>query len=96
MELPLSSFDIAHFSGVLRYLRHPEQALGVAYRSLKSGGMIAVRDGYVAGSWAAGPYAESVTLVLRTMADDNASQGGDTHIGARLVLLSGKLVSRAP
>ena len=68
MELPLS-FDIAHFSGVLRYLRHPEQALGVAYRSLKSGGMIAVRDGYVAGSWAAGPYAESVSLVLRTMAD---------------------------
>jgi ubiquinone/menaquinone biosynthesis C-methylase UbiE len=37
LELPAESFDVAHFSGVLAYLKEPERALKLAFRSLKSG-----------------------------------------------------------
>jgi SAM-dependent methyltransferase len=84
LELPPDSFDAAHFSGVLMYLSEPERALELAFRSLKSGGMVAAREAHFGGSWAAGPNAEAIMLVARHMQDENRAKGGDPFLGRRL------------
>jgi ubiquinone/menaquinone biosynthesis C-methylase UbiE len=45
VELPETTFDVAHFSGVLAYQRDPVAALMVAHRALKSGGPRAAERG---------------------------------------------------
>jgi hypothetical protein len=65
LDLPLESFDVAHFSGVLMYLSEPGDALQLAFQSLRSGGMVAANEAYHAGNWAAGPNAESIMMVAR-------------------------------
>src|SRR6266567_1643078 len=62
LELPVGSFDVAHFSGVLMHLKEPERALGLAFRSLKSGGLLAAREAQKVGDWFGGPNADSVGL----------------------------------
>ena len=84
LDLPPESFDVAHFSGVLMYLREPERALQLAFRSLKPGGLVAACESYRAGDWAAGPNAESVMFVARLLHDENQARGGDPLIGGRL------------
>jgi SAM-dependent methyltransferase len=84
IELPPDSFDVAHFSGVLMYLSTPEHALRLAFRSLKSGGMVAACESHRAGDWAAGPNADSAMLVARLFHDENEARGGDPLIGGRL------------
>jgi SAM-dependent methyltransferase len=84
LDLPSDSFDVAHFHGVLMYLSEPERALELAFRSLKSGGMVAAGEAYVAGNWAAGPNADSVELLMRTVTDGIKAQGGDPLIGRQL------------
>ena len=37
LDLPPDSLDVAHFSNVLRYMREPERAVQLAFRTLKSG-----------------------------------------------------------
>jgi ubiquinone/menaquinone biosynthesis C-methylase UbiE len=37
LDLPPESFDVAHFSNVLRYMREQERAVQLAFRFLKSG-----------------------------------------------------------
>ena len=44
LQLPRASFDVAHFSSTLGYLRDPLAALRLAYSALKPGGLIAVRE----------------------------------------------------
>jgi SAM-dependent methyltransferase len=79
---PPNSFDVAHFSRVLMYLREPECALQLAFRSLKPGGMVTACDAYGAGDWIVGPHAESITLLTRVLREDNnARGGGDALIG---------------
>jgi SAM-dependent methyltransferase len=84
LDLPQESFDVAHFGNVLRYMREPERALGLAFRGLKSGAMAAASEGYGAGNWTGGPHAESMRLVGRVLQDENAAKGGDPNIGGRL------------
>lgn len=87
LDLPPESFDVTHFGNVLRYLREPERALQLAFRSLKSGAVVAASEGYGAGNWAGGPNAESVMLVGDRLQDENAAHGGDPNIGGRLRVL---------
>jgi ubiquinone/menaquinone biosynthesis C-methylase UbiE len=84
LDLPPDSFDVAHFSNVLRYMREPERAVELAFRSLKSGAMVAASEGYGAGNWTGGPHSESMKLVGRILQDENAAHGGDPNIGGRL------------
>jgi SAM-dependent methyltransferase len=84
LDLPPDSFDVAHFGNVLRYMREPERAVQLAFRSLKSGAIVAASEGYGAANWAGGPHAESIRLVGRILQDENAAQGGDPNIGGRL------------
>jgi SAM-dependent methyltransferase len=84
LDLPPESFDLAHFSNVLRYMREPERAVQLAFRTLKSGATVAASEGYGAANWAGGPHAESIRLVGRVLQDENAAQGGDPNIGGRL------------
>jgi SAM-dependent methyltransferase len=84
LELPTESLDVAHFSNVLRYMREPERALRLAFRSLKSGGLVAACEAQNSGDWAAGPNADSMMLVNRLVQDENKAQGGDPLIGGRL------------
>ena len=84
LDAPRKSFNVAHFSNVLRYLREPERAVQLAFRSLKPGGMVAASEGYLAANWAGGPYADSVMLVVRVLQDENKAQGGDPLMGGRL------------
>jgi SAM-dependent methyltransferase len=85
LELPPESFNVAHFSNMLMYLREPERALQLAFRSLKSGGIVAACEAHQAGDWATGPNAESVMLVRLIGGEENrAKGGGDTFIGGRL------------
>jgi SAM-dependent methyltransferase len=84
LDLPPESFDLAHFSNVLRYLREPERAMQLAFRTLKSGAIVAASEGYGAGNWEGGPHAASIKLVGSVLQDENAAQGGDPNIGGRL------------
>jgi SAM-dependent methyltransferase len=84
LDLPPESFDVAYFGNVLRYAREPERAVQLAFRSLKSGAMVAASEGYGAANWFAGPNAESITLVNRVLQDENKAHGGDPLIGGRL------------
>jgi ubiquinone/menaquinone biosynthesis C-methylase UbiE len=89
VELPADSFDVAHFSGVLMHLREPERALGLAYRSLKPGGMLAAREAQKAGDWFAGPGADSVDLFQKTILTEFFKMhGGDPYIGRRIITLA--------
>jgi SAM-dependent methyltransferase len=90
LNLPTDSFDVAHFSNVLRYLGEPEGALKLAFRSLKSGALVAASEGYGAANWFAGPHAEAITLVNRVLQDENKAHGGDPLIGGRLRALFGQ------
>ena len=57
--LGIESFDVAHFSGVLAYQKQPLTALKLAYRVLKPGGLVAVREPEKEGDWFAtsfGPF----------------------------------------
>jgi SAM-dependent methyltransferase len=84
LDLPADSFDVAHFGNVLRYMREPERALQMAFRSLKSGAVVAASEGFGAANWAGGPHAESIRLIGQVLQDENAAQGGDPNIGGRL------------
>jgi SAM-dependent methyltransferase len=84
LDLPPESFDAAYFSNVLRYLREPKRALELAFRSLKSGAIVAASEGYGAANWYAGPNADSMTLVNGVLQDENKAHGGDPQIGGRL------------
>jgi SAM-dependent methyltransferase len=89
LELPVASFDVAHFSGVLMHLREPERALGLAFRSLKPGGMLAAREAQKAGDWFGGPCTDSVALFQRTILTEFfKTHGGDPFIGGRLITLA--------
>jgi 2-polyprenyl-3-methyl-5-hydroxy-6-metoxy-1,4-benzoquinol methylase len=88
LVLPAESFDVAHFSGVLIHLKEPEQALGLAFRTLKSGGMLAAREAQKAGDWFGGPRADSVALFQRLVAEFFKMHGGDPSIGGRLIALA--------
>jgi ubiquinone/menaquinone biosynthesis C-methylase UbiE len=91
LELPAESFDVAHFCGVLMYLKEPDRALRLAFQSLKSGGMLAAREavggnwfGQTGGSWFAGPCADSIALAISVAADWQKASGSDPSIGRRL------------
>jgi SAM-dependent methyltransferase len=88
LDLPAESFDIAHFSGVLMYLKEPERALQLAFRCLKSGGMLAAREAQKAGDWFAGPYAESIALFFKVAVEGHRTRGGDPFLGKRLTTLA--------
>jgi ubiquinone/menaquinone biosynthesis C-methylase UbiE len=89
LELPAQSFDVAHFSGVLMHLKEPERALALAFRSLKSGGMLAAREAQKAGDWFGGPNADSVTLLQKTiLIKFLRMRGVDPFIGGRLITLA--------
>jgi ubiquinone/menaquinone biosynthesis C-methylase UbiE len=88
LELPPDSFDVTHFSGVLMYLKEPERALRLAFRSLKSGGMLAAREGQKAGDWFGGPNAESIALYFRVAVEGHMARGGDPFLGKRLAGLA--------
>jgi SAM-dependent methyltransferase len=87
LDLPPENLDVAHFSNVLRYLPEPERALHLAFRSLKSGAIVAASEGYGAANWYAGPNAESMTLSNRVIQDAHKAHGGDPNIGRRLPAL---------
>jgi SAM-dependent methyltransferase len=83
-----ASFDVAHFSGVLAYQRNPQTALEVAYRALKPGGLIAVREPQERGDWFGGPYRETMSLLNDLILEDAfKAVGGDPFIGERLAVL---------
>jgi SAM-dependent methyltransferase len=84
LDLAPESFDLTHFGNVLRYLREPERVLQLAFRSLKSGAIVAASEGFGAGNWAGGPNAESVRLVGDLLQEENVAHGGDPNIGGRL------------
>jgi methyltransferase family protein len=84
LDLPAGSFDVAHFSGVLMYLKQPEQALQLAFRSLKRGGMLAAREAQKGGDWFAGPGAESIALFFSMAIEGHKRRGGDPFLGRRL------------
>ena len=88
LDLPAESFDIAHFSGVLMYLREPEGALQLAFRCLKSGGMLAAREAQKAGDWFAGPHAESIAVYFKIAVAGHRMRGGDPFLGTRLTALA--------
>jgi ubiquinone/menaquinone biosynthesis C-methylase UbiE len=84
-QLPEASVDVAHFSGVLAYQPDPLAALRVAYRALKPGGLLAVREPQKEGDWIAGPYREVMALFNRVLIEDAfTAAGGDAFIGRRL------------
>jgi SAM-dependent methyltransferase len=84
LDLPTNSFEVAHFSGVLMYLNEPERALRLAFRSLKSGGIVAACEANLAGNWTAGPNAEAVLVVAHAIQAENKAKGGGPLIGGRL------------
>jgi ubiquinone/menaquinone biosynthesis C-methylase UbiE len=84
-QLTDETFDVAHFSGVLAYQRDPLEALRVAHRVLRPGGLIAARDPQKSGDWHAGPHREAMTLFNGLVIEDAfKSVGGDPFIGRRL------------
>jgi ubiquinone/menaquinone biosynthesis C-methylase UbiE len=88
LELASDSFDVAHFSGVLAYQKHPLAALKLAYRVLKRGGLVAAREPQKEGDWFGGPNREIVTFYNQILVDDRfRSMGGDPFIGRRLAAL---------
>jgi ubiquinone/menaquinone biosynthesis C-methylase UbiE len=88
LDLLPDSFDVAHFSGVLMHLKNPQRALGLAFRSLKSGGMLAAREGQKAADWFAGPNADAVALFSSLVLERHKLRGGDPFIGKRLIPLA--------
>lgn len=89
LELPAESIDVAHFSGVLMYLKNPERVLQSAYHCLKPGGLLIAREAQKGGDWFAGPYAESIALYFKIAVEGNRQRGGDPFLGARLPSLVG-------
>ena len=87
LELPAASFDVAHFSGTLAYLRDPLAALRLAYRALKPGGLIAVREPQKDGDWFGGPCAEAPTQFFQVAMHNWRADGGDPCFGRRLAAL---------
>lgn len=87
-RLDESSFDAANFSSVLAYQSDPIAALKVAYRVLRKGGLIAVREPQKEGDWFGGPHREVLTLINNLVIEDGfKSSGGDPFIGRRLATL---------
>ncbi len=78
-----ASFDAAHFCGVLCHLPDPGRALDVAYRLLKPGGVIALRDPYKGGDWMSGPFSEAIDELNRLIAAASAADGADPMVGIR-------------
>ena len=88
LELPPESFDVAHFSGVLMHLKDPERALQLAFRSLKSGGILAAREAQKTGDWFSGPCAEAIALYDSIVIEVHRARGGDPFVGKRLAGLA--------
>ena len=88
LDLPAKSFDVAHFIGVLAYLKEPERVLQLAFHSLKSGGLLAAREAQKAGDWFGGPYAESIALYFSVVIESHKARGGDPFLGRRLPSLA--------
>ncbi len=88
VDLPEASFDVAHFSGVLAYQKDPLTTLGIAFRALKPGGMLAAREPQKEGDWFGGPHREVLALYNKVITDYLfRSVGGDPSIGRRLAAL---------
>jgi ubiquinone/menaquinone biosynthesis C-methylase UbiE len=84
LDLPSESFDVGHFSGVLMHLKEPERALQLAFRCLKSGGMLAAREAQKEGDWFSGPAAETIALYDSVVIKSHEARGGDPFLGKRL------------
>jgi SAM-dependent methyltransferase len=84
LELDAESFDAAHFSGVLEHLTEPQRALDLAYRALKSGGVIAAREKQADGDWVVGPHREALVQLNDWGCALWRAAGGDQAIGQRL------------
>jgi SAM-dependent methyltransferase len=84
LELPEASFDLVHFSGTLGYLKDPLAAPKLAFRALKSGGLVAAREPQKGGDWFGGPCAEAITLFFHVAVVNWRADGGDPCLGLRL------------
>ena len=56
--------------GVLAYQRDPVAALKVAYRALKSGGLMGAREPQKEGDWIGGPYREALMVFNQLVIED--------------------------
>ena len=88
LDLPADSFDVAHFSAVLMHLKEPEHALQLAFRCLKSGGLLAAREAQKAGDWFSGPCAEAAALFNSIFIEIQTASGRDPYLGKRLADLA--------
>ncbi len=88
VDLPEASLDVAHFSGVLAYQKDPLTTLGIAYRALRPGGMLAAREPQKEGDWFGGPHRQVLALYNKVITDYLfRSVAGDPFIGRRLAAL---------
>jgi ubiquinone/menaquinone biosynthesis C-methylase UbiE len=87
LQVPEPTFDLAHFSGVLAYLRDPPAALKLAYRALKPGGAVAAREPQKDGDWFGGPCAEAAAVFHQVAMQISRANGGDPCLGRRLATL---------
>jgi ubiquinone/menaquinone biosynthesis C-methylase UbiE len=85
--LPDSSCDAALYSCVLAYLSEPERALAEAFRFLKPGGIIAVRDPQKSGDWFSGPHSEAVLEINNAARERWRKRGGNPDQGRVLKTL---------
>jgi ubiquinone/menaquinone biosynthesis C-methylase UbiE len=84
LELDAESFDAAHFSGVLEHLTEPGRALDLAYRVLKTGGVIAAREKQADGDWVVGPHREALVQLSAWACEAWRAAAGDPALGKRL------------
>ncbi len=87
LPLPGESVDAAFFHGVVGQLNDPVRALREAYRVLKPGGVVGVRQREGSLDIITGPFAEPIRQQLvGTLFGDNRF-GRDPHVGLRLSAL---------
>lgn len=81
-DLPFedSSFDVAHFHGVLIHVPDTMEALGEARRVLKPGGIVSVREMFVESSF----YEPALREQFATFAKLVTANGGHPEIGKKL------------
>jgi ubiquinone/menaquinone biosynthesis C-methylase UbiE len=87
IDLPGARFDVAHFNGVLGYLRDPLAAVKLAFRVLKPGRLIAACEPQKDGDWFGDPCAEAPALFFQMAMHNWRADGGDPCLGRRLATL---------